>query len=109
MPDLLATGESESLAIIQTALSLAARAHTKEALEALVASLKDPRTRVQAASELLDRGWGRAPAYLEHSGNININGGIDAPPDVVVTPETAEEWLERRRKELALMAAETKH
>jgi hypothetical protein len=87
---------------------LLAREHTAAAIEALVRSLTG-KNAVAAASALLDRGWGRPKAPVEHSGNIDVTGGIDAPPDVATTPESAEEWLERRRKELASMAAETKH
>jgi Family of unknown function (DUF5681) len=36
-----------------------ARAHTVEAINALVAALKDKPSRVAAASALLDRGWGK--------------------------------------------------
>jgi hypothetical protein len=36
-----------------------ARVHTPEAIRALVAALSNPRERVQAASVLLDRGWGK--------------------------------------------------
>jgi HEAT repeat protein len=40
-------------------LQALAREHTEEALDALVAALKHPATRVQAATALLDRGYGR--------------------------------------------------
>jgi hypothetical protein len=48
-----------------------ARAHTKEALEALVSALKaaSESTRVAAANSLLDRGWGKPAQALEHSGH----------------------------------------
>ena len=36
-----------------------ARAHTVDAIEALVAALKRPKEAVPAAVALLDRGWGR--------------------------------------------------
>jgi hypothetical protein len=36
-----------------------ARAHTKEAVEALVRGLGDPKHYVAAATALLDRGWGK--------------------------------------------------
>lgn len=35
------------------------RAHTPEAVEALVKALQSPRERVPAAIALLDRGWGK--------------------------------------------------
>ena len=69
-----------------------AREHTAEAIAALVASLKDPRTRVAAACALLDRGYGRPEqAIAAHVTQHNVEGGIDAP----ARPESAEEWLER--------------
>jgi hypothetical protein len=44
-----------------------ARAHIDKALNILVKALEDknPQIRVQAAKELLDRGYGRAPQYIE--------------------------------------------
>src|SRR5262245_7939306 len=51
-----------------------ARRHTGVAIEALVQILKDTNapasSRVAAASEIFDRGWGRAAATLEHSGHV---------------------------------------
>jgi hypothetical protein len=40
------------------------RAHTPEAVAALVAALSCPRERVPAAVALLDRGWGRPTVVL---------------------------------------------
>ena len=37
-----------------------ARSYTKEAIMALAEALDDPKTKVAAASVLLDRGWGKA-------------------------------------------------
>lgn len=49
-----------------------ARQHTEEAIQALVAVMRDPdqpgRARVAAAEALLDRGWGRPPQATEVSG-----------------------------------------
>lgn len=49
-----------------------ARQHTPEAVKAIIAVMGDKKApasaRVTAASEILDRGWGRAPATMEHSG-----------------------------------------
>src|SRR5687768_2107957 len=49
-----------------------ARQHTPAAVTAIIAVMGDQKApasaRVAAASEILDRGWGRAPATLEHSG-----------------------------------------
>jgi uncharacterized protein DUF5681 len=78
-------------------LAEAAREHTAEAIAALVKALANPRTCVAAASELLDRGWGRAPQQIDLGGEITINGGIDAPP----RSESWEEWNARRRADLA--------
>lgn len=50
-------------------LEEAARAHTPEAIEALVLALRSPRERVPAAIALLDRGWGK-PAQMI-SGDAN--------------------------------------
>jgi hypothetical protein len=49
-----------------------ARAHTKEAVLALVQALDDPRHAVSAAVALLDRGWGRPTQH--------IAGDADAGP-----------------------------
>lgn len=77
-----------------------ARAHTEEAVNRLVKALDEPRNAVQAAIALLDRGWGKPKEFVENT-NINFDGGgIDAPPRPD-TIETAEEWLARRRRELA--------
>lgn len=38
-----------------------ARQYTEKAIRALVDALDDPRTKVAAATELLNRGWGKAP------------------------------------------------
>jgi hypothetical protein len=61
-----------------------AREHTPEALNAIVTVMGDMKApasaRVAAASELLDRGWGRPTAALEHSGP---DGG---PLPIALTP-----------------------
>ena len=41
------------------------RAHTPEAIAALVDALKSPRERVAAACALLDRGWGRPTQTID--------------------------------------------
>ena len=46
-----------------------ARTHTTAAVEALVASLADPKMRVPAAVALLDRGWGRPKQHIEATGD----------------------------------------
>jgi hypothetical protein len=60
-----------------------ARQHTAAAIEALVKSLDDRRTRVQAAQALLDRGWGKPMQAVEL-----------ATPDVVMAHQF-DEALER--------------
>ena len=46
-----------------------ARVHTKDALKTLSEIVKNPKSpdaaRVQACNALLDRGWGKAPQYIE--------------------------------------------
>lgn len=51
-----------------------ARAHTKEAVAALVKALKakSERTRVAAAEALLDRAWGKPAQEIQHSGGIGV-------------------------------------
>ncbi len=50
-----------------------ARVHTKDALKTLSEIVKNPKAsdtaRVQASNALLDRGWGKAPQYIE---NVNL-------------------------------------
>ncbi len=47
-----------------------ARVHTKDALDTLSEIVKNPKAsdtaRVQASNALLDRGWGKAPQYVEN-------------------------------------------
>jgi hypothetical protein len=67
-----------------------ARAHTMEALNALVEIATKGRSesaRVSAAVAILDRGWGRPPACENHSNETSVK--------VVRLPEpcdTVEEW-----------------
>jgi hypothetical protein len=86
-------------------LAVAARLHTADALATLAQIANDPKAphhaRVTACSELLDRGWGRAPQHIELGGELTVNGGIDAP----VVPQTLEEWLARRHADLNAMGA----
>ena len=52
-----------------------ARAHTEESIQALVNVIRDKRApasaKVNAACALLDRGWGKAPMYVE-SANVHM-------------------------------------
>lgn len=54
-----------------------ARQHTEEAIKTLVAVVKSPKAsdsaKVQAATALLDRAWGKPHQYTE---NVNMNGGL---------------------------------
>ncbi len=69
-----------------------AREYTEEALAVLVAAMSDPdpRTRIAAASALLDRGWGKAKQ--------TVAGDPDKPVYVVYAPPpvaNTQEWLRR--------------
>jgi hypothetical protein len=44
-----------------------ARTYTKDAIQTLVEALKDPKLKVQAATALLDRGWGKPIQAIEAS------------------------------------------
>jgi hypothetical protein len=86
-----------------------ARQRTPAAVEALTRALQSPRERVAAATVLLAYGYGRPSQNVSINGQLNaelIVGGIDAPPrcDSV---ESAEEWLARRRRELAELTGPT--
>jgi hypothetical protein len=65
-----------------------ARAHTKEAIERLVWWMKsdNPKASPFAAKELLNRGWGQAPRYHEHDGDIRQHIISDSP-------QTADDWV----------------
>jgi hypothetical protein len=49
-----------------------ARAHTEDAIQTLVEALKDPKLKVQAATALLDRGWGKPVQAIEASAQEDI-------------------------------------
>jgi len=65
-----------------------ARQHTKEAIERLVEWMrsKDPKASPFAAKELLNRGWGHAPQYHDHSGELRNHIISDSPM-------TADVWV----------------
>jgi hypothetical protein len=70
-------------------------------LRYLVDHAEDERVQLDAASEILNRGWGRPAVAVFAAVNVAV-GGIDAPPrppDI----ESAEAWLKRRRAELAML------
>jgi hypothetical protein len=50
-----------------------ARAHTQDAIRALVAALQNPRERVAAAAILLDRGWGKPLQPVEANGQTTMS------------------------------------
>jgi hypothetical protein len=50
-----------------------ARAHTEDAIRALVAALQNPRERVQAAQVLLDRAWGKPVQPVEGEGAQSLS------------------------------------
>lgn len=47
------------------------RAHTEEAVKALIESLADPKNevRIKAAEAILNRGWGKPQEFVEVSGD----------------------------------------
>jgi hypothetical protein len=49
-----------------------ARAHTREAIEALVAALKRPKEAVPAAIALLDRGWGKPTVQINAQSEASV-------------------------------------
>ena len=53
-----------------------ARAHTPQAMQTLAEIMTNegapPAARVAAASVLLDRGWGKAPQTVEHTGTVKF-------------------------------------
>jgi hypothetical protein len=53
------SGNPGGVAKADRAVKELARQHTDKAIAALVAALDDPKTRVAAATALLDRGYGR--------------------------------------------------
>jgi hypothetical protein len=73
-----------------------------ERLLYLVDHAKDQRVQLDAASEILNRGWGRPHQAIAVAAHVTAQGGIDAPP-APQTLEDAEAWLARRRKELDAM------
>lgn len=53
-----------------------ARAHTEDAIKTLAAIMLDKKanatSRATAAQALLDRGWGKPPQQLEHTGKLSL-------------------------------------
>lgn len=86
-------------------LEAAARAHTPEAIEALVLALRSPRERVPAAIALLDRGWGKPAQMITGDTNRPLivdfrwadNTNVDTAPKPVidaVSDQLAVTWSE---------------
>jgi hypothetical protein len=76
-----------------------ARTYTKAAIETLVGIMQDEQApkpaRVAAASAILDRGYGKPPQAIEHSGDgvvLQVVTGILRAPDepLVIEAEAAE-------------------
>ena len=90
-----------------TALLEAARNLTQEALDRIIELMRQDDDRalaLNAATELLNRGWGKPAQALALAAEITTNvGGIDRPP---VINETAADWLARRRVELAALESD---
>ena len=77
-----------------------ARQHGLAAINALVRGLSDPKLYVHVAVAPLDRGFGK-PRQAIDATVAQVVGGIDAPNMQLTMPEEIEQWLERRRRELA--------
>lgn len=90
-----------------TALLEAARNLTQEALDRIIELMRQDDDRalaLNAATELLNRGWGKPAQALAIAAEITTHvGGIDRPP---VITETAAEWLARRRVELVALESD---
>jgi hypothetical protein len=79
-----------------------------ERLLYLVNHADDQRVQLDAASEILNRGWGRPAQALAIDARITseiVDGGIDRPPTIDESPA---DWLQRRRSELAQLEADGK-
>jgi hypothetical protein len=84
-----------------------ARPHAPAAIQTLLEAMKDKEThnRIAAAVEILNRAYGKPPVAVSAQIDANVDanvliGGIDAPPRPN-SLEDAEQWLARRRRELA--------
>lgn len=91
------------------ALLEAAQDLTKVALDRLrylVDHAEDERVQLDAATEILNRGWGKPAQAVAINAHLTTEvGGIDRPP---LIEESDAEWLERRRAELAALEIEGK-
>jgi HEAT repeat protein len=68
-------------------LQALAREHTEEAIDALVAALKHPATRVSAATALLDRGYGKPVQTLSHRVIRSVADLTDQELDALLASE----------------------
>jgi hypothetical protein len=87
-----------------------AREHAPEVIARLLVLMRQDDDRdiaLAAANSLLDRGYGRPPQAILATVNGGLTvSGIDAPPPII--NETDEQWLERRRAELAALEHATR-
>ena len=88
-----------SYAVVLPEIKDLARQHTKEAIERLVEWMrsKDPKASPFAAKELLNRGWGHAPQYHHHSGELRNHIISDAS----ISSERAHSFSSSARGECA--------
>lgn len=91
-------------------LALKARAFTKEALDTIVAIMRDvanePTVRLKAATELLDRGWGKAPQHVD----LGIEGNQKTVREMTDAELVAIiDAGKKRREEEAKVAEQVEH
>jgi len=74
---LAGAGKRTSEAALAGSITIAARQHTQAAIDVLAGMLTDPKAphaaKVQAASALLDRGYGKAPIQID----VNVKARFD--------------------------------
>lgn len=75
-----------------------ARQYAQEAFEKLVEWMRseNPKASLVACQVIIERAFGKPTQEIELSGSVNVQQGVDAPPQ-----ETREQWLERKQKEQA--------
>lgn len=80
------SGNAGGRAVVLVKVRDLARAHTEEAIAALVSIMSDPDgdtgPRVRAAEALLDRAWGKPSQPLDHQGEaFNLVLNLGGRPD----------------------------
>lgn len=76
-------------------ISVICREYTKDAVLTLVEIMTDPNahtpSRIRAASEILDRGWGKSPVNLRVSadGQVDLSAASDAALQEIIRENTA--------------------